>query len=506
MKKLLTLVLALAMVMSMMVVPAASAEGLDLPDSITIFVDGTIPTSENGQSLIVDRWEELIEAKYGKHVDLIIEQPDHDAYYDVMQQQIASGEWPDIIILSSTYYSSYASQGVLWDMTEAWEKSETKNSGRFVGDSVFEGLKINGKLYGFADARGGGAVTYIKQAWLDKLGLEVPTNWEEYTAMLDAFVSGDMDGNGVEGDNYALGAAGFVGDEAPFINYLPDFYWDAYPMFYQDDEGVWHDGFTEPAMEAALARLAEGYAKRWIDPTTLTDGTKDVRTKFYDDLTGAFTYWSGAWATNNKNNLEANGHDGTLVAIPPLAEAAPYFDRVPPVWCITNACKNPEAVFTLFIDTFLDGAEMQELWTYGVEGFHWSKAAETVLDVTYEEGQFHMLENPNNPGTLYTKSHTDPSAALATYADESFDHKADVVAPENLYSNELLNNNSRLAVIVPSTDEMNLYNGDLVLLKKDLISNVAMGKMTYEDAMAKFEADGGANWSKQIVDSLNALN
>ena len=505
-KKFLAILVALIMVVGIAPVTLSTAKADDLPDKITIFVDGTIPTAENGQSLIIARWEELIEAKFGKHIQLIIEQPDHDAYYDVMQQQIASGDWPDIIILSSTYYSSYASPGVLWDMTDAWENSQTKNSGRFLGDSVFEGLKINGKLYGFADGRGGGAVTYIKKAWLDKLGLEVPTNWAEYTAMLDAFVSGDMDGNGTDNDNYALGAAGFVGDEAPFINYLPDFYWDAYPMFYQDAEGVWHDGFTEPAMKDALARLAEGVEKRWIDPTTLTDGTKDVRTKFYDDLTGVFTYWSGTWATNNKNNLEANGHDGTLIAIPPLAEAAPYFDRVPPVWSITTACKNPQAVFDIFIDTFLDGAEVQELWTYGVEGFHWSVAAETVLDKTYEEGQFHMLENPNSPGTLYTKAHMDPAGALATYADEKYDHREDIVAPENLASNDLLNENSRLAVIVPSTDEMNMYNGDLVLLKKELISNVALGRISYDEAMADFEARGGTNWSKMIVDSLNALN
>ena len=46
---------------------------------------------------------------------------------------------------------------------------------------------------------------------------------------------------------------------------------------------------------------------------------------------------------------------------------------------------------------------MQTLWTYGVEGVHWSVQAETVCGNTYEEGQFHGLESLDRPGTQYTK-------------------------------------------------------------------------------------------------------
>ena len=237
MKKLLAIVLTLALCMGLVVLPA-SAEEVAKPEKITIFVDGTVFTESNAQDKFIERWEEL------SGIELEIIQPDHDAYYDVLQQQIASGEWPDVMILSSTYYAAYASEGVLWDMTDAWENSATKNSGRFTGDDVIEGLKIGGRLYGFADARGGGCVTYVKKAWLDAVGMEAPTTWDEYAAMCDAFVNQDPDGDGAK-DTYALTAAGFIGVEAPFVNYLPEFYQDAYPSFYQNEEGVWVDGFTE---------------------------------------------------------------------------------------------------------------------------------------------------------------------------------------------------------------------------------------------------------------------
>ena len=96
---------------------------------------------------------------------------------------------------------------------------------------------------------------------------------------------------------YCTSAAGFIGNEAPYTNYLPEFYQDAYPSFILKD-GVYVDGFTQPEMEAALARLKEGYDKGWIDPTTLPNSTKDCRKKFYDEQFGVFTYWAGTWATN----------------------------------------------------------------------------------------------------------------------------------------------------------------------------------------------------------------
>ena len=494
MKRLLAMVLALALCMGMMAV-SASAEGAV---KIVMFVDNTILNENNGRDAIEARWEELHPG-----FDLEIVQPDHSAYYDVLQQRMASGDLPDVLLLSSTYYADYASAGLLWDMTEAWENSQNKNSGRFIGDSVFEGLKIDGKLYGFAPTRGNGCITYVKQAWLDACGLEAPTTYDEYIAMCKAFVE--------KFGTYAVSAAGFVGNEAPFINYLPEFYQDAYPFFVQQEDGTWVDGFTQDNMKAALQRIQDAVAAGIIDKETLTNKTSDARNKFYDDKFGVFTYWAGTWATNLKTNLEASGKDGTLVALKPLEGNPPYYDRVPPVWCITTKCANPQAVFDAFIDSMLDGGDTQMLWTYGVEGVHWSKAAGTVLagtdkEATYEEGQFHMLENMESAGTLYTKNHIDPMLALATFAEGYYDPKEDSVKPEAKAASELFNANSRLASIVPATPEMSEMNGDLTQIKNEIIANIAIGKYSVEEGMQVFADEGGLEMSEAIVESLNALN
>lgn len=471
------------------------------PEKIKVMVDGTVFTKQNGQKEFIEKWQEL------SGIQLEVVQPDHDAYYDVVGQTFASGvdNWPDVLILSPTYYAGYAQEGALWDMSSAWENSDLKVFGRINNEELINNLYLNGKLYGFATARGNGCITYVKKKWLDNCNLEVPTNYEEYINMLKVFTEGDPDGNGVDGDTYAVSASGLIGAEVPYVNFLPEFYQGAYPSFYQKEDGTWADGFTEDSMKEAISRLKEAYSAGYIDKETLTNGTNDCRNKFYEDKFGIFTYWAGTWGTNLKVNLEANNLDGELVAIPPIEELGQYLERRPPVFCITSACKNPEGVFKYFIESMLDGGDMQRLWTYGVEGTHWSTNAETVCGNTYKEGEFHMLESLEKPGTQYTKNNIDPMLSIGTFTQYD-DPGSNQIAEEAKTSQEVFNNNSKLAPNVISTDEMSQYNGDLTTLKNSIIADIITQNISVEDGYARFEKEGGTNWSKQIVDSLNALN
>ena len=76
---------------------ADTASDIEKPAEITIMMDGTVFTKENGQAEFFAKLEELTGIKYN------VIQPDHDAYFDNVGQTIASGDWPDVIILSSTY-------------------------------------------------------------------------------------------------------------------------------------------------------------------------------------------------------------------------------------------------------------------------------------------------------------------------------------------------------------------------------------------------------------------
>ena len=468
------------------------------PEKIKIMVDGTFQANKlDGQDAWVKRYEELTGIK------LEIIQPDHSAYYDVLGQTFASGveNWPDVVVLSSAYYTGYAAEGALWDMTDTWNNSELKTSGR-ADVGVIEANMIDGHLYGFSKERGNGCITYIKQKWLDNVGLSIPTNYDEYLKMLEAFSKEDPDGNGVKGDTYAVSSAGLIGAEVPYINYLPEFYQDAYPSFYQKEDGTWADGFTDPAMRGAIERLRDVYSKGYIDKESLTNSTKDCRNKFYEDKFGVFTYWAGTWNTNLKTNLEANKLDGNLVALPPIKEVGSYLERNAPVFAITASCQNPEGVYKYFIENMLDGGDVQMLWTYGVEGVHWSTKAETVLDNTYTDGQFHMYESKTTPGAQFTKINMDPLLSATGFING--DPGADLTAPEAKSSQQIFNSNSHRAPLPVTTDVMNQYNGDLTKLKNSIIADCIVQGISIDEGYARFKSEHGEEWSQAIVDSLNA--
>lgn len=477
----------------------ASAEGeIVKPEKIKIMVNGNVFTQANGRDKFEQRWEELT------GIDLEITQPDHDAYNDVLGQTFASApeDWPDVVILSSAYYTGYAEEGALWDMTEAWENSELKASGRYKGEDVLEKLKVDGKLYGFAHENGKGCVTYIKKSWLDNVGLDAPTNYEEYMNMLEAFTTGDPDGNGVDGDTYGVSAAGLIAPEAPWVMYLPEFYQDGATVdFVKDENGQWVDGFTQDNMKETMQRLQDAYQKGYIDKESLTNGTKDCRTKYYEDRFGVFTYWSGTWGSTISDNLVANGHSGELVAIPPLAETGTYVAKLPNVMAITASCENPEGVFKYFIESILDGGDMQTLWTYGVEGVHWSREAETVCGNDYAEGEFHFAESLEVPGTQYSKGYVDPLLSLGEWVNE--DPGADAIKPFTKEAQEVFDSNARQLDLIPSTDVMTQYNGDLMSLKRSIVADVVTQGMSVEEGYQRFVAEGGQEWSDAIVESLN---
>ncbi len=214
-------------------------------DTLTVVVNGTLTASvDNGQADFEKQWEEAVGEKLGHPIDLVIQQLDHSGYTDAVGRLFAGGDYLDAMIMSAEMFKQYAPTGLLWDMADAYDNADFQS--RMLLPSINENLKDSeGRLYGFASAYGNGCVTYIKKAWLDAVGLDVNDikTYDDYYNMLLKFHNEDPDGNGVNGDTYGVVAAGFMGNEAPYINYLPEFWQDAYPAITQDANGTWIDGF-----------------------------------------------------------------------------------------------------------------------------------------------------------------------------------------------------------------------------------------------------------------------
>ncbi|MBE5866900.1 MAG: ABC transporter substrate-binding protein [Lachnospiraceae bacterium] len=488
-------------------------------ETLTMVVNGTLTaTVDNGQADFEAQWESAVSEKMGYDVDLVISQLDHSGYVDAVGRLFAAGEYPDTIIMSAEQFKQYAPTGLLWDMSEAYANADFQS--HLTLPAINENLKDeNGALYGFAPTYGNGCVTYVKKAWLDAVGVDpaTVTTYDAYYDMLMKFHEGDPDGNGVAGDTYGVIAAGYLGNEAPYINYLPEFWQDAYPAIVQDENGTWIDGFQTEETKAALLRLQKGAADGAIDPETFTASTKIAREKWFSNeqmgSAGVFTYWAGSWYQTLTDNLEKNEVDSALVQLPPIAEVAAvggYLNREAPVWCIIDDGdgdnSREQAVFDAFIETMMDGDTVQTLWTYGAEDVHWStKAEEFVTNAgtdkekaySYEEGVFHLKQSPNDPNSVWKKNHLDPALVVCSldngYVDQS---------PLAVEGNKFFTSNCIDAPMSPASETYTNEAGNIYDAKMAVVSAVVVDGGDVDAAMETYKATVGATID-QILAELN---
>ena len=459
---------------------------------LNIVVNGTVTASlDNGQAEFKQQWEEAV------GIPLTIQQMDHSGYTDAVGRLFASQEYPDAMIMSADMFKQYAPTGILWDMSEAYKNADFQE--RMILPTINENLMDSeGHLYGFAYAYGNGCVTYVKQAWLDAVGMSIDDikTYDDYYAMLKAFHDQDPDGNGTTGDTYGVVAAGFIGNEAPYINYLPEFWQDAYPSLIQGEDGVWYDGFQTEETKAALERLRQAYVDGCIDPETLTAQTKTAREKWFSNnqtgSSGVFTYWAGSWYQTLTDNLIKNEVDENLVQLPPIAEVGAYLNREAPVWVIIDSgdpVRN-QAVFDALIETMMDGDVVQTLWTYGAEGVHWSTEAEEFTTnpgtdqekkYSYADGEFHLKPSPNDPNSVWKKNLIDPALVICELTN-GFAAQTELAAEGNKFFTE----NCVDAPAAPMSETFTNETGTIFDAKLAVITKVVVEGGDIEAAMQEY--------------------
>jgi len=488
-------------------------------ETLNIVVNGSFNAGPDaGMDEFIKQWEAAIEEKMGYHVTLTIQKLDHSGYTDSVGRLFSGGDYPDALIMSADMVKQYAPTGALWDLSDAYDNAEFQ--ARMTLPEINEKKKDkDGHLYVFSPAYGNGCVTYVKQAWLDAVGIKIEDvkTYDDYYNMLMAFHEGDPDGNGVAGDTYGTVAAGFVGNEAPFINYLPEFWQDAYPSLVQDENGVWYDGFQTDATKEALLRLQKAYADGAIDPETLTASTKIAREKYFSNdqvgSSGAFTYWAGAWYQSLIDGMMKNEVDTDLVMLPPIEEVGAYLNREAGGWCIIDDGdgddRREKAVFDVLIETMMDGGKVQTLWTYGAEGVHWSTAAETFTTnpgtdkekvYEYQEGEFHLKQSPLDPNTLWKSNAIDPSFVVCALQNGYTDTSERAVKGNKFFTENCID-----APQAPSCETYTNEAGTIYDAKMAVITMVVVEGKDVETAMEVYKSTAGTIID-QCLKELNGEN
>ncbi len=473
------------------------------PESISVMAT-TILTENNGHAEFCAEYERLTGIK------LSIEKPEHNQYYEKVGITFAAEEPADVIELGSTYYPSYAAEGVLWDMTDAWESSDLKASG-IVNEKYVEGMRCDSeyaedRIYGFPNQRGNGTVTYARKDWMDALGIDTPESYEDFVDMLRAFKTivdcEEVDANGVSFKDkykgqtiYPLTVAGLISTESPYEIYLREFYQDARPDFhYDEDQKKYVDGVLEPEMEAALNRINDAWNEGLIDPQSVSNKTSTCRDKFQSGIVGCFNYWAGTWNRTLDKNLKQKDATAEMIPLPSFDPDKEYYIERPAVaYVITNFCEHPEEVFENFILYSHDGGEGELLFTRGVEGVHY--------EVTEHDDDGNIVAAKALPtmadaNTDFEKSFYDAALTITTY-------QGPIEVDERIVNSLAVFDEYSILYDMPIMDSTVAEQlPDVETAKQQLLTNIVIEKMSVEEALQVY-SDATEKQREIILGVLN---
>lgn len=210
---------------------------------------------------------------------------------EVYNMMMASGELADIIHTGRTQLIKHAAEGAFLPLDDLIDQ-HAPNIKSFLAErpNIASYLKAaDGNTYYIPFFPDGDPAMgwFVRQDWLDKLGLERPNNVDELYTVLKAFKEQDPNGNG-------------KADEIPFYQRSKDngflFMLPLFGISIKDRavDGQYMYGYYSPELKTAIQTLSKWYDEGLIDQEIFTRGNK-ARQIMFDTNNGGMTIdWFGS--------------------------------------------------------------------------------------------------------------------------------------------------------------------------------------------------------------------
>jgi putative aldouronate transport system substrate-binding protein len=279
---------------------------------------------------------------------------DASMYDQKLSLSVNSGEIPDMFMVSPAQLRLFHEAGLLADLTSVYEaEASAKTRDVLTQDPVsLQAGTIDGKLWGIplTDAAVASAtMLWIRQDWMDRLGVGAPTSMVDVLEISRLFTEQDPNGTGVN-DTIGLCVTkslwGAIANLQGFFNG-----YHAYPGIWYESDGELVYGSVQPEMRAALLALQEMYTKGQIDREF---GVKDINQVSETIAQGkcgmAFGVW---WIPYHPLNLsQQNDPYAYWTAFPiPSVDATPaksqYRSAIGAFLVVRNGYANPEALIRM---------------------------------------------------------------------------------------------------------------------------------------------------------------
>ncbi|WP_339288948.1 MULTISPECIES: extracellular solute-binding protein [unclassified Paenibacillus] len=296
---------------------------------------------------------------------------------ELFNTMMASGKIPDLVHHQiKEQYDSLGIEGAFLELDGLIEK-HAPNIKKFFSehpDAAKYMKAYNGKTYFLNFTPDGPAAKgwFVRQDWLDKLGLEQPKTVDELYALLKAFKEKDPNGNGVNDEIPYFSRTKLDGIYDLLIQWGVRGGADAAKRGFYADNGVVKYGMYEPGYKTAIENIAKWYKEGLIDKEIFTRGAKARDILLADNVGGMTHDWFAS--TANFNDILAAKIPGfSFVPMTPPAntegkvvEESSRKETHASGWGISAATKHPvEAI--KYMD-FWFSEEGRRLMNFGIEG------------------------------------------------------------------------------------------------------------------------------------------
>lgn len=229
---------------------------------------------------------------------------------------------------------------------------------------------------------------FINKTWLDNLGLDVPTTYDEFVDVLRAFKEQDANGNGDASDEIPYGTGNA---DATMFFCLPFGVRvggeNTYSMTMEDGSPVFIP--TSEEYKAGIKAMHECYQEGLIDPEVFTQDTsmRDAKLMSETPIVGCAAGWTadatfGANADQYVALPALKGPDGNQY----IASDPEHYNYTRYEFVVTSSCADPGKLLSWVDKFYTDDASIQNFYgSFGV-GVDKDEAAGTYTVLEPKEG------------------------------------------------------------------------------------------------------------------------
>lgn len=320
--------------------------------------------------------QQEIEKRTGVHIEWDTYSSDVET---VLQTRLASMEGlPDMVELppfdSNVGVDTYSANGVLVPLNDLIDQYAPNIRQLFEKYPALKAMctSADGNIYALAGWWGDindyvPDYLYIRQDWLDNLGLEMPETVDELYEVLKAFKEQDANGNGDPNDEIPLATKNGIWQ----LYYLmTGFGYDTNSLWYVDENSEVHYAAVEKQYKEMLTFLNKCYVEGLISDDL--DGTL-LTQNITEDKVGIVCH-DPADNMASSDDLAMTGNPACDYEFMPVLQAdengTAQMTKRSLTWHyygITSACENPETAIQ-WIDYVYASKDGSMLYNYGIEG------------------------------------------------------------------------------------------------------------------------------------------